>query len=489
MKPVDETNEEVNTSVDRQAADNEEADSSAQLEENKQKMVNEFSAQGNTAQTQIFIQNLNGAISDLFKNSVSIPSYTQEKKYDLRNKEECTAFVEKYRDSQYLAVAIILSTFEAVALGDLPDLEKQLMDYLPHAETLNNEEKAARSQWDPYISLNTILAVIKGKRFDAKDGRSYTGLGKDSDQALFNILEQFPILRQSIIAWLIHLHEMYQYHTSFDAYQIMKAFARVISVDITDAKARIFPRLCTNPNNAGLLGNLAYQLYGDMTLREDMEEVIGQWLKSDGIWLWKPACMAYAFLAEEDKHFSFEGNLERAIGKRVLYLDGSDLNFLARLLRQYTKLRMMLVRILYNTYNKADTREERLRVAQMYINLVRRSYYQVDSSFVLLPLVACDKKQQQEYLAPIIRQVMSVYRLRKQMYAILKAYMEEISGYKFSMNTINYISAYFYNMASSDLTYRQDVLHFLRNCENKAAMRIYERLCQTYDKKELNLHE
>ncbi len=490
MNPADEIKEKTNEDIKDDPDKREEKDDPDEKEEiddpdelEKEKKSSEFTVKDNMAQYQIFIQNLD----NLFAGYKQSPKETKEKqnvkKYDLRNTDDCSEFVEKYRDSEYVAVAVILSVFEVISIGDLPDLEEQLLEYLPIAEKPDDEAAdARRTQRNPYISLNTILAVIGGEKFVAGDGRTYVCLEEDTKQALVNILELFPVLRRTIITWLIHLHEVYQYRTSFDAYQIMAAFARVISVDITDAKTQIFPKLYANPDNVGLLGNLAYRLYGEADVRKDMEDIIIHWVKSDSIWLWKSACLAYVFLMEDGNSISFGKGLNRAVRKRFYNMKRNDLNFLAVLLIQSKHFRSMLAEIIYGVFGDMDSREEKMYLAQRYIYLIRYGYYQVKPSARELPLVACDTKRQQECLIPVVRQVMLTYHLRKQLYAILRAYLEELSGYEFSADMINHIAAYFYNMAFEP-SYLKDVLFFLQGCKNEAARQVYQRLYETYEKK------
>ncbi len=488
MNPTDEMKEKIDGNMEDVPDEKEEIDDPDELE--KAKRFNEFTVKDNMAQYQIFIQNLDNLFAG-YKQSPKGTKVKQDvKKYDLRNPDDCSEFVEKYRDSEYVAVAVILSAFEVVSIGDLPDLEERLLEYLPTAEKLDDETADAyRTQRNPYISLNSILAVIGGEKFTAGDGRTYVSLGEDTEQALVNILELFPVLRRTIIMWLIHLHEVYQYHTGFDAYQIMAAFARVISVDISDAKTQIFPKLYTNPDNVGLLGNLAYRLYGEVAVKKDIEDIIMRWVRSDSIWLWKSACLAYVFLVEDGNNISFETGLYQAVRKRFYDMNKNDLNFLAVLLIQSKHFRSMLAEIIFCTYSDMDSREEKLYLSQRYINLVRYGYYQVKLAAKELPLVACDTKRQQECLIPVVEQIMHAYHLRKQLYAILRAYLEELSGYEFSADTINHISAYFYNMAF-DSSYLKDVLFFLQGCKNKAARQIYQRLYETYEKKRrVFLHE
>lgn len=332
MNFADEGNEKDTISDQEETYENEEFDKSSDLEDRK-RVTNELNAEGNIANTQIFIQSLSKLNMNCTPSFDEKDSKESVRKYDLRNLNDCTEFVEKYRHSEYLATAIILSTFEVVMLGDLPDLQEELMRYLPAIETKDNGEKENDCyQRNPYISLNTIFAVIGGERFITEDGQSCVGLGKDSKQALVNILEQFPLLRSSVASWLIHINKMYRYRTTFDAYQVAVAFSRIISFDIFDARKRIFAQLYTDSQNAGLLGTLVYILYEDIALKEEVENIIMQWMKSDSIWLWKSACLAYSLFMENDIEFSYEKVLKQAISKKILQFKRSDMRFVSALM-------------------------------------------------------------------------------------------------------------------------------------------------------------
>lgn len=490
MNVIEEEYDSNEEDVQQESEEKEEVENSFDLEQEK-RTINEYNAEGNIAQTQIFIQNLNTLNANCNKSTEEINFVNTSKRYDLRKSEECSEFVEKYKNSEYLVYAIILSTFEVVALGDLPDLRERLIEYLPVAdirECDGTEENCF--QQNPYISLNTILAVIGGKRINTGEGQSCTGLGEDSKQALINILEQFPILRGAIGAWLIDVNKIYKYSTTFDIYKIATAFARVISLDIAEAKRRIFSQLYENSNNTMLLGIIIYKLYQDNSLRKETENIILQWIRSDSTWLWKAVCISYAVLTGDIDNVSFEMDLNKSIRKRIIYFKKTDFKFISIYLIQSKYFRTMIANILHNVFNRANTREKKLLLAQIYINLIRQSYYRTNASFIELPLVACDTKQQQVYLMDIIEQIMSVYHMRKQLYAILGAYLKELSRYNCSIEIINHVSAYFYNIALSSPAYQQDTLYFLKNCNNKAARQIYDRLCHIYEKEgELYLHE
>lgn len=458
-------------------------DSASDLKQEKH-IKNKFYAEGNTAQQQIFIQNLNWSSQYQEQNQKKDHYAKTSKKYDLRDVRQCTEFIETYGNSEYLAAAIILSTFEVVTLTDFSDLQETLMKYLPTVEAPERDEtretETTVSTLNPYISIDTVMAVIGGKRYVAEDGKICIGLGNDSKKALFHILEQFPRLRNAIVSWLIRVNETYQYQTYFDAYQITTAFARIASFDITDAEKHIFESLCSNPINAGLLGNLICKLYKEKGTKEDAEHILMRWIRSDSVWLWKPACLSYSFLAEDQVPVSFESDLRESICGKMMHFNRHDWLYISVLLMNSLAIRSLFADVFSDTYGRLKSGDDREFLAQKYINLIRRGYYRVSDSKMELPLVACDTQKQQESLRQITTKVMSVYRLRKQLYIILEAYLKELSLYHFSERMVNHITAYFYLMASDDMSYLRDILFFLYKCDCIVSNQIYMKLQNIY---------
>lgn len=482
MKPIDETNEKIeDIDIEKEEKIGDKTiDSSDDLIQEKRR-ANEFNAEGNIAQYQIFVQNLSNLNAFVPNTKTMDMDSSLRTTHNLCELEECIKFIEKYKDGEFLAIAIILSVFEAVPLRDLPDLKSGLMEYMPSAEILEKEGvETHSSQLNPYISLNSIIAVIGGKRFVIGNDQQYVGLGEDSKQALLNIWEQFPDLRNSIILWLIHINKIHEYRTTFDVYQMAMAFARVISLDFIDARKRIFPQLYLNKNNVGLLGILAYKLYENVKLREEMNILLKEWMKSDRNWLWRSASFTYLYFIDNDINFPLETSLKRAILRRFLYFNKSDLRFLAILMFRAKQFRFMCADIFGNAYSKADSQEKKITIANIYIELIRRSYYLVNKTFIELPLVCFDTREQHSCLLPVIKQVMSNYPLRKQLYIILEAYLKELSNYKFSTKVVNHMSAYLYGMALNGLEYQQDIISFLKGCQCKMANQIYDRLLHLF---------
>lgn len=466
----DDSSQEVNEPI-------EPISNASDLEEEKQRTTHEFYAQGNTATTQIFIGHLGAMNLDPWQKKNATSEQTVDQTYFLHTRKGCKAFVERYKNSEHLAVAIVLSVFGLVYLGDLYELNKLLMEELPDATATGEDIPPAR---DPYISVDTYLSTIGGKWFTSQESKQYVGLGENAQKALQNFWEQFPALRDPICRWLVRLCRAYKVRTTFDAYQMVCAFARVACLDFEDARKRIFSRLYSNPGNVGLLGNLVCKLYEESSLREELEELLRNWLGARGSWLWRPACLACSFLIPGLNDGQFGPILERAVYLRLNRLTKNDSTFLAILMLQSEYFRSLLIRLLARMVQKAGNHMERLVVAQTYLYLLRGCYYLVDAQRPELPLAACDTKEQQQTLTPILARVMSQVGLRKQLYAILRAYLKELDRYQYSNYLFNHLCAYFYNLTQANSICWPDILEFLSSCRGKLGQQLFERMLSMY---------
>lgn len=456
---------------------NEPISSASNLEEEKKRTAHEFYAQGNTATTQIFIGHLGAMNLDPRQKKDAPLGQPASQTYSLHTRKGCKAFVEQYKNSEYLAVAIVLSVFELVCLSDLYELNKLLMEELPNATSAGEDTPLVRN---PYISVDTYLSTIGGEWFTSQESKQYVGLGENAQKALQNLWEQFPALRDPICRWLVRLCRNYKVRTAFDAYQMVCAFARVACLDFEDARKRIFSRLYSNPGNVGLLGNLVCKLYEEVGLRGELEGLLQNWLGARDSWLWRPACLACSFLIPGLDERRFGPALERAVYCHLNRLTKNDSMFLAVLMLQSEYFRSLLTWLLARMIQKSGNRMERLTVAQTYLYLLRSGYYLVDAQRPELPLVACDTKEQQQALTPILAEVVGQIGLRKQLYAILRVYLKELDRYQYSNYLFNHLCAYFYNLTQADSTRWPDILEFLSSCRGKLGQRLCERMLSMY---------
>lgn len=453
--------------------------SSSDLEQEKQRRAQDFYAQGNIGTTQVFINSLGSMNWDSQRKQAPEARPTLNQTYQLHIRADCAKFVEQYKNSEHLAVAIVLSAFELVRLSDLSELKDSLMGELPAADPAREDDVAVVR--DPYISVDTFLSAIGGEWFTNQDGQQCVGLGEDhSQQAMQNLWELFPSLRDPICRWLIHIYQVYKFRTAFDAYQIVCAFTRVISLDFEDAQKRIFSRLFSQCEYEILLGNIMCKLYEDIALRKKLDRMLLNWLAPKSDWLWRPACLACSFLMPKMELEQLSAPLEKAVKRRLIRLTRGDSAFLAVLLSQSSYFRIMLAGLLGKAVQQADRQAGRLTSIQSYLYLIRSCYYIVDAHHPELPLVACDTLEQQRCLTPILRETISQTSLRKQLYAILRAYLEELSRYQCTPALFDHLCAYFYNMAQSAPEYWPDILQFLNRCKGKLPQQIYERLYPLY---------
>ena len=459
------------------SGDNEPISNSSDLEQEKQRIAQEFHANGNIGTYQFFINSLDSMNLGAAQRSGSAPKPSNQT-YQLYTRSGCSDFVERYKNSEHLAVAIVLSVIELVRLSDLSELKALLVEELPTAE-LEGEDGTPAVR-DPYISMNTFLTAIGGEWFMNQDGQQCVGLGEHSRQALQMIWEQFPALRDPICRWLVRLCQVYKFRTAFDANQVVCAFVRVISLDFEDARKRIFTRLYSYGDSTGLLGNIMYKLYEDSSLQQEAEHMLLWWLSSESNWLWRPACLACSRLMPQLDHERFDPPLEKVMNRRLNRLTKGDAAFIAVLLEQSEYFRTLLTRLLGRAIQRESRRAGRLQTAQAYLYLLRNSYYLVNVGSPVLPLAACDSRQQQQFLAPVLRVVMFQSALRKQLYAILRAYMKELSYYQHTQQLVDHLCAYYYNMAQSAPDYWLDILQFLDNCQEKLSKQICGRLRSLY---------
>lgn len=92
-------------------------------------------------------------------------------------------------------------------------------------------------------------------------------------------------------------------------------------------------------------------------------------------------------------------------------------------------------------------------------------------------------------MSPVLAYIMARYDLRRQLYSVLRAYLEEIADYDVPQSMIKHISAYFYILAQSDSGYRTDILMFLRESGGSVAKSVCHMLTEIYRNKGEMAHE
>lgn len=456
--------------------DDENADESEDLGKRKQK-INEFNVEGNQALNQTNIQTLNLKVN---YNRQSENEYKKIKsKYDLQKKEDCIKFVENFKNSDYLATAIILCVFEAVMVEDFPWLMESLLKYLPISKDDERREKYNK-QPDSYIALDTILEVIGAQKFMTDKGEACISLGINNIQPLENIWEQFLRLRERIISWLMYLVEIQKYSTVFESYQMVTALTKIIFLDNRTAEKHIFSRLYSNPQNAWLLGNILFKLYEKDSEKEYCDELIIQWAYSRSNWLWKSSYLAYALFLENNITIKHEKRLKKLLAGKICLLRKKDISFIVSILFLSGKVRTMFCEILNMAYMNGEE-----VVVYKYLSILRNGFYRVSSSCIEIPVLICDTKEQQDYLKKIIHHIMTKNSLQKQLFSILKAYIKEITEYKYSEKVVSYLTAYFCNMSAGKKENVKEIIYFLKECECKLAKEIYICFQNAYQKRKV----
>lgn len=448
----------------------------------KEKADNKFIARENTAQIQIFVQNAN------FDNKADIKQVLDlvnigggnEKQFDLRKMEECAEFFDTCKKREYIALAIVLSAFEIVPIGDYANLKDALMEYLPAVLQLDKEGKETYvQQTNSYISLNAALSVIRGKIFITDDGQRCIGYGEGSEEVLSNIWVQFPDLRKPMINWLMKVYEMFGYKTSFEVYQVVRAFVRIITEDFQYSRMQVFERLYVESHNLGFIARLAQELLKDKRFKMDILNMVLRWMESESNWLWKSALLVCLHTYGPDIDGQLHKTMIHAIKGRILELQDSDLRFICLFAGNARNVRTIMAFVFYELY-QSDNIQRKERLAQIYLKMIRYGYYQVDRNKIELPFVACDSKEQMENMHFVLAYIMTRYDLYRQLCRILQAYLEEISEYNVSSGTLNRLTAFFYVLTRDLVDYQGDILLFLSELKGCIAKKIYNKLIKIY---------
>ncbi len=448
----------------------------------KEKADNKFIARENTAQVQIFVQNAN------FDNKADIKqvfdlvnaSTGNDKKYNLRKMEDCAEFFSTCKNREYITLAIVLSVFEIVPIGDYANLKDILTEYLPAVLYTDQDGKDIYvQQTNSYISLNTALSVIGGKIFITDDGQQCIGYGEGFEEVLGNIWIQFPDLRKPMINWLLRINEVFEYKTSFEVYQVARAFICIITKDFQYSKRQVFERLYSTSDNLGFIARLAQELLEDDKFRIDILNMVLRWTESESNWLWKSALLVCLRTYEPDIDRQLHKAIIRAIKKRMFGLQNSDFKFIVLFAGNSKNVRTIMAFVFYELYQSSNIQGKE-RLAHIYLKMIRYGYYQVDRNNIDLPLVTCDSKKQIDNMHFLLTFIMTRYDLYRRLCWILQAYLEEISGYDVSSGTLNHLTAFFYVLTRDEYDYQGDILLFLSELRGSIAKKIYNKLIKIY---------
>lgn len=448
----------------------------------KEKADNEFIARENTAQIQIFVQNANFDNKRDIKQVFDLVNSSKEndKKYDLQKLEDCVNFFDICKSKDYIALVIILSIFEIVPIGDYANLKDMLIEYLPSVSHIDTEGKEIYvQQTNSYISLNSALAVIGGKSFITGDGQQSIGFGEDYEEVLSNIWLQFPDLRKPIISWLFRINDLIEYKTSFEAYQIVNAFIRIITKDFQYAKKYVFDRMYSEENNLGILARLMQELLGVEKYKADSLNIVIGWMESESDWLWKSALLVCLRTYSLDIEKKLQKAMICSIKKRILGLQNSDLKFIVLFASNSKNVRTIMSFVFCDTYKSCSLKGKE-KLARIYLKMIRYGYYQVNKDKIDLPFVICDSKEQIENIEYILAFIMKQYDLYSQLCWILQAYIEEISGYEVSHGTLDHFTAFFYVLTRQEYDFQKDFLLFLSDLKGSFARDIYDKLLKIY---------
>lgn len=424
-------------------------------------------------QNAIFYGNTSFGVHDVrevTRNSIAIG-----KEYDLSDAEQLAEFGEIAKAGGPFAVAVILCVFEYVELDDLQVLKSKLLAELP--KVTDEEGKEIGVYQNAYISINSLIRLVKGKMFITESGQNCIGLGISRPTALKNLWQQFPTMRDHIARWLLNISDLFEYRTNFNTAQIIVAFVNFFKLDFNAGISLFFQKLYSSPDKYWLLGFIALELYNDSAYRHKILPHINQWAESSGSWLWKSALYVYANIRKGEENTAFDDKVGKALAIRCNFLEYDDtryenLPYIGMLLINSERLRTLIASMLGDLVTGNRNYNEKRLACLWYLELLRYGYYLVSAEMTSLPLVACDKKQQLENLLPMLEVLLSRYDTRRLLFVTLESYLKEISSYEVEKATLNHIKAFLQLLAQINPRFRGDILLFLKRCDCKITKEI-----------------
>ncbi len=394
-----------------------------------------------------------------------------EKQYKLYERSECSEFVNKYKKSLHLAYAIAISLFEYVPVSDLQDLSERLLERLE--DTLASNGEKDRTYTTPFISLDYILSIIGAKtciisyksRFENVTERCVC-FDFHQKKIMENLWELFPMLRNEIISWLIEVDGAFKNNNSFSTDCFVRAMVNIIKFDFADSLNRLFPQLVSESKNRDLLIRLFIILTKDEKIKDNAYKVLKQWSCSLK-WLWEIPLFIYA---ENIPCCSFERDLKQTLQKKILEsLEGNEWNLklISAKMLSSLKLRSMVSSIFEEEFLGCHDRQCKSSISLLYLLTVYESYTFLSKINMTLPLVAFDDVQQAYRIKPIIHYIINDFTLRRILFNILEAYIDQINCYDISDSLLKRIKSFFYVIAKDSQRSCSDILRFLSQLQRK----------------------
>jgi len=436
---------------------------------------------GNVETQNVFnIYEMNGDIS-MVRKIFGGEAVSDDKRYKLSERQECSDFVKNYQVSMHLAYAIAASVYEYVPVGDLPFLSRSLLerfDALLYREKEydknGNEIFRHRSE---LISVDDISSTISTSPLEVTFTTRFEDIterciGYDNElreNVRNNLWSAFPGIRSVITSWLIQTDFSHSYRNALSTTCLVKAVYNIVKMDFGDAMSTLFPQLVSNEKNKYLLMRVMMLLIEDEDTKKNACALLKQWASSPR-WLWEIPLVVFSQTNEE---FMFVNELKRTL--MIKLVDDYDkdwggwrMYFIAGQMMDSLRLRNLVSQTLHKLITRDNRRNDEHSIAVIFILLVSNAYQFVNKNSLALSLVAIDNKKQLEDIQPLLHKIFSDYGLRHSLFEVLEAYLVELNGYNLTTERLmNQLKSFFYVIAKKSERFNGDVQRFLARLQSK----------------------
>lgn len=223
---------------------------------------------GNITNQYIFNIENAGNIGHVEKEKPSAEAVRNAKQYKLHERQECSDFVNEYKNSLHLAYAIAISMFEYVPVSNLQRLSENLLRRFP--KTYDADGSEITTHISPFIALDNILTAIGAQTCKVSFETRFENLiercvcfDDNHEKVMENLWDLFPMLRSEITAWLIESDFVSSFRNDLNTFCYVRAMANIVKLDFGDSINRLFPQLTSNEHNKYLMIRLMLLLVND----------------------------------------------------------------------------------------------------------------------------------------------------------------------------------------------------------------------------------
>ena len=350
------------------------------------------------------------------------------------SEREFEDYLERYQNSPVSCAILAVATLGTVSEARLDQLTGRLRQALyPDCERQQREGGEEISRFPSlgrlietaYLERCTIVRTSRAGQILIRCLRLESpALGERIRGWLWDLYPQF---RVPLFQWLQALAEDSE---AFLAQTAREAMAVYAEMDFGDTCERLLPLLTAQPDLTAIacLSEITQRLFHSEAYRENIDLLLGQWLRMRNGSLWMVGVRLYAW----DEEGSYERRIPAALRLVLTQAPSEELTlrntacYLLGLAQRSRRLLAALADALYSLYQAGDHHRDRETAVQVFLQLLEADYLMTDRDSSQLQLVRClTSTQLRPKLLPVLALAWGHARSREVCERVLRLHIVE----------------------------------------------------------------